>query len=142
MTNHCDTKAHAAFADDQFTTPPVAAGGEVVRHRLEASEVEWEITPGRRRGAWSSIARHSITRHRTSPCHFVADELAERVGFVGLYDHSAIECHQVAHRDRPGTRRARLRRDAETRDDAQVGSRTSHPRTQTQSAHRPVDHDA
>ena len=47
MTNHCDTKAHAAFADDQFTTPPVAARGEVVRHRLEASEVEWEIAPGR-----------------------------------------------------------------------------------------------
>jgi FtsP/CotA-like multicopper oxidase with cupredoxin domain len=47
MTNHCDTQAHAAFADDQFTTPPVAAGGEVVRHRLEASEVEWDIAPGR-----------------------------------------------------------------------------------------------
>jgi FtsP/CotA-like multicopper oxidase with cupredoxin domain len=47
MTNHCDTKAHAAFADDQFTTPPLAAGDEVVRHRLEASEIEWEIAPGR-----------------------------------------------------------------------------------------------
>ncbi|MGE4055379.1 MAG: multicopper oxidase family protein [Vicinamibacterales bacterium] len=46
MTNHCNTKAHAAFADDQVT-PLAADRGEVVRYRLEASEVKWEIAPGR-----------------------------------------------------------------------------------------------
>jgi FtsP/CotA-like multicopper oxidase with cupredoxin domain len=46
MTNHCDTKAAVAFADETVT-PLVADGGEVVRYRLEASEVEWEIAPGR-----------------------------------------------------------------------------------------------
>jgi FtsP/CotA-like multicopper oxidase with cupredoxin domain len=45
MTNHCDTKSYAAFADDQVT-PSVADGGEVVRYRLEAAEIEWEIAPG------------------------------------------------------------------------------------------------
>jgi len=47
MANHCDTKAAAATfaADDQFNS--LARGGEVVRYRLEASEVEWEIAPGR-----------------------------------------------------------------------------------------------
>jgi len=47
MANHCDTKAAAATfaADDQFNS--LAPGGEVVRYRLEASEVEWEIAPGR-----------------------------------------------------------------------------------------------
>ena len=47
MANHCDTKAAAATfaADDQFNW--LAPGGEVVRYRLEASEVEWEIAPGR-----------------------------------------------------------------------------------------------
>ena len=47
MTNHCDTKAPAAFADEQVA-PLLADGGEVVRYRLEASEVECEIAPGRR----------------------------------------------------------------------------------------------
>ena len=47
MANHCDTKAAAATfaADDQFNW--LAPGGEVVRYRFEASEVEWEIAPGR-----------------------------------------------------------------------------------------------
>jgi len=47
MANHCDTEAAAATfaADDQFNS--LAPGGEVVRYRLEASEVEWEIAPGR-----------------------------------------------------------------------------------------------
>jgi FtsP/CotA-like multicopper oxidase with cupredoxin domain len=46
MTNHCDTKAPAAFADDHML--PVASDGEeVVRYCLEASEVDWEIAPGR-----------------------------------------------------------------------------------------------
>jgi FtsP/CotA-like multicopper oxidase with cupredoxin domain len=45
MTNHCNTKAPATFADDQLA--PVGNGGEVVRYRLEASEIESEIAPGR-----------------------------------------------------------------------------------------------
>src|SRR5918995_2669669 len=45
MTNHCDGRA-PAVADDQVT-PFVKNGAEVVRYRLEASEVEWEIAPGR-----------------------------------------------------------------------------------------------
>ena len=32
MTNHCDTKAPAAFADEQVA-PLLADGGEVVRYR-------------------------------------------------------------------------------------------------------------
>jgi hypothetical protein len=46
MTNHCNTTAPAAFGDDQVA-PLRADGGEVVRYRLEASEVEWELAPGR-----------------------------------------------------------------------------------------------
>ena len=45
MTSHGHTKA-PMFADDQVT-PVVANGGEVVRYRLEAAEIEWEIGPGR-----------------------------------------------------------------------------------------------
>jgi FtsP/CotA-like multicopper oxidase with cupredoxin domain len=47
MANHCETKAATATfgAEDQFRS--LAPGGEVVRYRLEASEVEWEIAPGR-----------------------------------------------------------------------------------------------
>ena len=49
MANHCDTKGPKAFAaslNDQQPTPLVD-GGAVVRYRLEASEIEWEIAPGR-----------------------------------------------------------------------------------------------
>jgi FtsP/CotA-like multicopper oxidase with cupredoxin domain len=45
MTNHCDTKAAALVADDQFT-PASSKGGSVVRYRLEAGDVEWQIAPG------------------------------------------------------------------------------------------------
>jgi FtsP/CotA-like multicopper oxidase with cupredoxin domain len=45
MTNHCGRKTAAAAADGRFT--PVAETGEVVRYRLEASEIEWQIAPGR-----------------------------------------------------------------------------------------------
>jgi hypothetical protein len=55
MTNHCETKTPASFAaDDQFS--PLVAGvgraasedGSVVRYRLEAAEIDWEIAPGRK----------------------------------------------------------------------------------------------
>jgi FtsP/CotA-like multicopper oxidase with cupredoxin domain len=38
MTNHSDTKASAASSE----------GGTVVRYRLEAGQVDWEIAPGRK----------------------------------------------------------------------------------------------
>jgi FtsP/CotA-like multicopper oxidase with cupredoxin domain len=48
MANHCDTKSTTAFAarlnDEQPT--PLVEGGAVIRYRLEASEIEWEIAPG------------------------------------------------------------------------------------------------
>ena len=49
MANHCDTKrttASAALLNDEQPTP-LADGGAVIRYRLEASEIEWEIAPGR-----------------------------------------------------------------------------------------------
>jgi FtsP/CotA-like multicopper oxidase with cupredoxin domain len=46
MTNHCNATATAILADEPFT-PAVPEGDDVVRYRLEASEVEWEIAPGR-----------------------------------------------------------------------------------------------
>jgi FtsP/CotA-like multicopper oxidase with cupredoxin domain len=46
MTTHCNAKALAAFADDRLT-PLADDGTEVVRYRLEASEIEWELAPGR-----------------------------------------------------------------------------------------------
>jgi hypothetical protein len=49
MANHCDWKVTAAFvADDQFTPLTSSEGGNVVRYRLEAGEVEWEIAPGKK----------------------------------------------------------------------------------------------
>jgi FtsP/CotA-like multicopper oxidase with cupredoxin domain len=45
MTSHCHTTA-PTVADHQVT-PVVANGSEVVRYRLEAAEIEWEIAPGR-----------------------------------------------------------------------------------------------
>jgi FtsP/CotA-like multicopper oxidase with cupredoxin domain len=49
MANHCDTKRTTAFAaplsDEQPT--PLVDSGAVIRFRLEASEIEWEIAPGR-----------------------------------------------------------------------------------------------
>ena len=48
MRNHCNTKAAAFTADDQVTRAASAEDkGDVVRYRLEAAEVEWEIAPGR-----------------------------------------------------------------------------------------------
>ena len=47
MANHCGTKA-AFVADDQGTARVGSGGDEVVRYRLEAAEVEWEIAPGRK----------------------------------------------------------------------------------------------
>jgi FtsP/CotA-like multicopper oxidase with cupredoxin domain len=45
MANHCGTKTATALAtEDQV---PVAESGPVIRYRLEASEIEWEIAPGR-----------------------------------------------------------------------------------------------
>ena len=49
MANHCNTKGTTAFAtpinDEQQT--PLVENGAVIRYRLEASEIEWEIAPGR-----------------------------------------------------------------------------------------------
>jgi len=46
MRNHCSVKATTTMAaDDQFDQ--VAEAGDVIRYRLEASEVAWEIAPGR-----------------------------------------------------------------------------------------------
>ena len=49
MANHCDTKGATAFAaplnDEQPTG--LVDGGTVIRYRLEASQVEWAIAPGR-----------------------------------------------------------------------------------------------
>lgn len=49
MANHCETKSTTAVAaprnDEQH--PPLVDGGAVIRYRLEASEIEWEIAPGR-----------------------------------------------------------------------------------------------
>jgi FtsP/CotA-like multicopper oxidase with cupredoxin domain len=48
MTSHCDTKIPAAStANDQFAPVTPSAGGNVIRYRLEAAEIEWEIAPGR-----------------------------------------------------------------------------------------------
>jgi FtsP/CotA-like multicopper oxidase with cupredoxin domain len=49
MANHCDSKRTTAVVDrrnDERPTPGVDDGA-VVRYRLEASEIEWEIAPGR-----------------------------------------------------------------------------------------------
>jgi hypothetical protein len=44
--SHCDTKASPAFAaNDQVAAPKSPESGTVVRYRLEAGEVEWEIGP-------------------------------------------------------------------------------------------------
>src|ERR1041385_8056197 len=46
MANHCGRKPATTFAsDDQMTD--TAEAGRVIRYRLEASEVEWEIGDGR-----------------------------------------------------------------------------------------------
>jgi FtsP/CotA-like multicopper oxidase with cupredoxin domain len=46
MANHCGRKPATTFAsDDQMTD--TADAGRVIRYRLEASEVEWEIGDGR-----------------------------------------------------------------------------------------------
>jgi FtsP/CotA-like multicopper oxidase with cupredoxin domain len=49
MANHCNTKGTTAFAaptnDEQPTS--FVDGGAVIRYRLEADEIEWEIAPGR-----------------------------------------------------------------------------------------------
>jgi hypothetical protein len=45
MTSHCQTDA-SALADDQVR-PAGANGGEVVRYRLDAAEIEWELAAGR-----------------------------------------------------------------------------------------------
>ena len=46
MANHCATKSATPSASDyQFTE--AAETAPVIRYRLEASEVEWEIAPGR-----------------------------------------------------------------------------------------------
>ncbi|MGZ3541887.1 MAG: multicopper oxidase family protein [Vulcanimicrobiaceae bacterium] len=47
MTNHCETKAATAAADNDQLIPAPREGGNVVRYRLEATEIEWEIAPGR-----------------------------------------------------------------------------------------------
>ena len=48
MANHCSTKTATALTGDERSTRFVAAGsGEVIRYRLEATEVEWQIAPGR-----------------------------------------------------------------------------------------------
>jgi FtsP/CotA-like multicopper oxidase with cupredoxin domain len=47
MANHCSTKTAAALAPAQSTPVAATGGGEVIRYRLEASEIEWEIGPGR-----------------------------------------------------------------------------------------------
>jgi FtsP/CotA-like multicopper oxidase with cupredoxin domain len=49
MANHCDSMRTTAVVDrrnDERLTPGVDDGA-VVRYRLEASEIEWEIAPGR-----------------------------------------------------------------------------------------------
>lgn len=47
-TSHCESHAPAAFAaHDAFTPPASPADGDVIRYRLEAGEVEWELGPGR-----------------------------------------------------------------------------------------------
>jgi hypothetical protein len=46
MAHHCDNKAPVAFTGETVA-PRVDDGAEVVRYRLEASEIEWEIAPGR-----------------------------------------------------------------------------------------------
>ncbi len=45
MVNHCGTMAKTTAGVDSQVTP--FGGGEVVRYRLEASEVGWQIAPGR-----------------------------------------------------------------------------------------------
>jgi FtsP/CotA-like multicopper oxidase with cupredoxin domain len=46
MKNHCGTKATPTVTTcDQVTA--ITEGGSVIRYRLEASEVDWEIAPGR-----------------------------------------------------------------------------------------------
>ncbi len=49
MSNHCDTKGTATFASPQSDEQPSPAvnGEAVIRYRLEASEIEWEIARGR-----------------------------------------------------------------------------------------------
>jgi FtsP/CotA-like multicopper oxidase with cupredoxin domain len=49
MANHCDTKGTTAFATklNHEQPTPLADGGAVIRYRLEASEIEWQIAPGR-----------------------------------------------------------------------------------------------
>jgi FtsP/CotA-like multicopper oxidase with cupredoxin domain len=49
MANHCDTKRMTAFAAPLNDGQPIPLidGGTVTRYRLEASEIEWEIAPGR-----------------------------------------------------------------------------------------------
>jgi FtsP/CotA-like multicopper oxidase with cupredoxin domain len=45
MANHCGTKTATVAPDHQGTD--AADGRPVIRYRLEASEIEWEIAPGR-----------------------------------------------------------------------------------------------
>jgi FtsP/CotA-like multicopper oxidase with cupredoxin domain len=47
MANDCSTKTAAPLAGEQSTLVVATEGGEVIRYRLEASEVEWEIGLGR-----------------------------------------------------------------------------------------------
>jgi FtsP/CotA-like multicopper oxidase with cupredoxin domain len=48
MTSHCDTTTRAASAAiDQVPALPSFEGAAVIRYRLEAAEVDWEIAPGR-----------------------------------------------------------------------------------------------
>jgi len=46
MANHCGTKSATTFASDRAFTD-VAGIAPAIRYRLEASEIEWEIAPGR-----------------------------------------------------------------------------------------------
>ncbi len=45
MANHCGTMAKTTAGVENQVTP--FEGGEVVRYRLEAGEVDWQIAPGR-----------------------------------------------------------------------------------------------
>ena len=46
MANHCGTKSATTIAPD-YPITDVSEAAPVIRYRLEASEVEWEIAPGR-----------------------------------------------------------------------------------------------
>ena len=46
MTGHCGASSNKRLASEY--TPTISEDGNIVRYRLEAGEVEWEIAPGHR----------------------------------------------------------------------------------------------